>query len=165
MATLQAARARELGLPEASAYSWGLNRAIFYAAAKRGFRGGTGTRTGKPSEGEVTRKAHEDEFFLGNEKAFFDKEASKENLPYFSIGDSVQTPKDFEKQIVSRFGSRANFEKAWDEALKIVRGYDRDTLESQQEFYEKVYKPRRDSLSKEWTERFTSKKRIADIAN
>ena len=29
MAILQAARARELGLPESRAKSWGLNRAIF----------------------------------------------------------------------------------------------------------------------------------------
>jgi len=38
MAVLQAARANVLGLPEDSAYSWGLDRAIFYAAAKRGFK-------------------------------------------------------------------------------------------------------------------------------
>ncbi|MBC7189152.1 hypothetical protein H5U35_02900, partial [Candidatus Aerophobetes bacterium] len=38
MATLQAARAFLLGLPLESAKSWGLNRAIFYAAAKRGFK-------------------------------------------------------------------------------------------------------------------------------
>ena len=38
MATLQAARAKELGLPIMAAKSWGLNRAIFYAAAKRGFK-------------------------------------------------------------------------------------------------------------------------------
>ena len=37
MATLQAARAYVLGMDLASAKSWGLNRAIFYAAAKRGF--------------------------------------------------------------------------------------------------------------------------------
>jgi hypothetical protein len=33
MATLQAARAKTLGLPMGSAKSWGLNRAIYYAAA------------------------------------------------------------------------------------------------------------------------------------
>jgi len=37
MATLQAARAFLLGLPLESAKSWGLNRAIFYAEAKRVF--------------------------------------------------------------------------------------------------------------------------------
>src|SRR2546428_13099724 len=39
MATLQAARAYLLGLRMDEAYSWGLNRSIFYAAAKRGFKG------------------------------------------------------------------------------------------------------------------------------
>ncbi len=38
MALLQAARAFVLGLPIESAKSFGLNRAIFYAAAKRGFK-------------------------------------------------------------------------------------------------------------------------------
>jgi len=36
IATLQAARAFVLGFPIESAKSWGLNRAIFYAAAKKG---------------------------------------------------------------------------------------------------------------------------------
>lgn len=40
MATLQAARAFVLGMAIDSARSFGLNRAIFYAAAKRGFKGG-----------------------------------------------------------------------------------------------------------------------------
>src|SRR5579883_2904365 len=44
MALLQAARAQVLGYPLDEAKSFGLNRAIFYAAAKRGFRGGAGTK-------------------------------------------------------------------------------------------------------------------------
>src|SRR5258708_32692411 len=40
MALLQAARAKVLGHPLDEAQSFGLNRAIFYAAAKRGFKGG-----------------------------------------------------------------------------------------------------------------------------
>ena len=48
MATLQAARARTLGLDLDEAKSWGLNRAVFYAAAKRGFRHGGAGGT-KPS--------------------------------------------------------------------------------------------------------------------
>ena len=42
MATLQAARAHLLGLKLDEAYSWGLTKAIFFAAAKRGFKGGSG---------------------------------------------------------------------------------------------------------------------------
>src|ERR1051326_3125086 len=44
MALLQAARAKALGYPLDEAESFGLNRAIFYAAAKRGFKGGTGSK-------------------------------------------------------------------------------------------------------------------------
>ena len=51
MALLQAARAHVLGLPIESAYSWGLNRAIFIAAAKKGFRAEE-ARTGKTSKGK-----------------------------------------------------------------------------------------------------------------
>ena len=44
MALLQAARAKALGYPLDEAESFGLNRAIFYAAAKRGFKGGASTK-------------------------------------------------------------------------------------------------------------------------
>jgi hypothetical protein len=53
MAVLQAARAYTLGLPLESAYSWGLSRAIFFAAAKRGFKGGGGGSGSKVSGGGV----------------------------------------------------------------------------------------------------------------
>lgn len=56
MATLQAARAYILGLPLESALSWGLNRSIFYAAAKRGFKGGPGVK-GKGAKGKGSARA------------------------------------------------------------------------------------------------------------
>jgi hypothetical protein len=161
MAVLQAARAHALGLPEDSAFSWGLNRAIFYAAAKKGFRGGGTASRGKPSEKGATREKHEnpEEFFLGDEKAFIDRDSSTKSKPQFEIGDEAQTSSDFERQIASRFGDRANFKEVWDEAMKVVNKYDKDILKSQHEFYEQVYKPRRDALSKKWTEEFTGKKK------
>ena len=58
MAMLQAARAESLGLPHDSALSWGLNRAIFFAAAKQGFREASskiGEEAGKPSHGSLRR--------------------------------------------------------------------------------------------------------------
>ncbi|HEY6237898.1 MAG TPA: hypothetical protein VIZ68_01770, partial [Thermoplasmata archaeon] len=58
MAVLQAARAHSLGLPRESAFSWGLNRAIFYAAAKRGFRGSP-PNAGTPAEGTSERAPRE----------------------------------------------------------------------------------------------------------
>jgi hypothetical protein len=164
MAILQAARAKTLGLREYSAYSWGLNRAIFYAAAKRGFKGGgSSSRRGRGTEreettGESRSGENKEEFFLGNEKAFVDKESSKKNEPVFEIGSEAQTASDFQKQIASRFGDQANFQEAWKEALKIMKGHDESTLKSQHEFYERVYKPRRDVLSKKWSDQFTTKK-------
>ena len=49
-----------------------------------------------------------------------DKKTSQKDSPLFSIGDSVQTPKDFEKQVISRFGALANFERAWEEAIEFI---------------------------------------------
>jgi hypothetical protein len=79
------------------------------------------------------------------------------DAPVFEIGSEAQTSKDFERQIVSRFGEESNFEQAWREALGIMKKYGDDTLRSQSEFFEQVYKPRRDALSKKWTEEFTKK--------
>jgi hypothetical protein len=159
MAVLQAARAKTLGLPDDSAYSWGLNRAIFYAAAKRGFRGGS-TRGEKSVAGQQKaggEKVEPDEFYLGDEKAFVGP-SSKKSEPVFEIGSEPQTAKDFEKQVASRFGT--GFNEAWSEALDIVKKYDPDTLKSQHDFFEQVYKPRRDVPSKKWTEEFTGKKKV-----
>ncbi len=109
-------------MPEDSAYSWGLNRSIFYAAAKRGFKGKPSTQGfhGKSSKEKESAQPENKEYFLGNEKAFLDEKSTKNN-PLFEIGGEVQSPKDFEKQIVSRFGNETNFRRAWDEALKIVK--------------------------------------------
>jgi hypothetical protein len=146
MATLQAARAHELGLERDSSYSWGLDRAIFYAAAKRGFKSGGGFSRGGSSE-KSSGKEDENAFRLGDELAFEKKENGK---TFFEIGGKVQTPEDFERQIVRRFGGE--FDRAWEEAMKIVHSAGKDALLSQRRFYEEVYKPRRDALAKKWTE-------------
>lgn len=83
-----------------------------------------------------------------------DKKSSKKDEPIFEIGNEAQTVDDFQRQIATRFGTRSNFKKAWAEALKIVRSFDEATLKSQHEFYEIVYRPRRDPLSRKWTEEF-----------
>ena len=56
MALLQAARAKVLGHPLDEAQSFGLNRAIFYAAAKRGFKGGPSAK--RPGEQQFTIQAY-----------------------------------------------------------------------------------------------------------
>jgi hypothetical protein len=147
MAMLQAARAERLGLPRNSAYSWGLNRAIFFAAAKRGFKGGeaSSSSTGASApEGHSAREL----YTLGQEQAY--RDTTRAGV-YFTIGQETQTEKEFERQIEARFGGASNFATAWKEAESIVAGADRDSLESGHGFYERVYRPRRDDLAAKWT--------------
>ncbi len=156
MAVLQAARAYRLGLPIESAKSWGLNRAIFYAAAKKGLFKKKITPAqitpprikGVPEE--KVRETLEKTFrvtHLGDEMGY---SVEIEGKPFFLIGGKVQTPEDFQRQVESRFGE--NFNRAWEEALEIVSRYDEGILKSQRYFYELVYKPRRDELAKKWSE-------------
>ena len=148
MAMLQAARAHRLGLPEASAFSWGLNRAIFYAAAKRGFRGATGMpKTGEP----ITRTEERPRYLLGDELAYRDPASS---ALCFTIGGEIQTEAQFRRQIASRFGEEPNFRRAWEEALAYVTGFPEEVLRSQREFYSVVYRPRRDAWVAEWAGRY-----------
>jgi hypothetical protein len=156
MALLQAARAYVLGLPLESAYSWGLNRAIFIAAAKRGFKGGTGGGggggEGGAGEGGAARAKRTSKgagvYYLGDDMAFKDEKGG--GVLRFTIGGEVQTKEDFERQVKSRFGSA--FPTAWKEALSYVKGFDKRTLFSADGFFREVYRPRRDELAGRWTE-------------
>jgi hypothetical protein len=142
MALLQAARAYVLGLPLESAYSWGLNRAIFIAAAKRGFKGGSGGSPGGPARTSKRR----DTYFLGDDMAF---KSEKESVLLFTIGGEVQTPEAFDRQVRSRFGKQ--FPSAWKEGVAHVKKYDRETLLSGDEFFRTVYRPVRDDLAEKWS--------------
>jgi len=151
MALLQAARAKVLGYPLDEAQSFGLNRAIFYAAAKRGFKGGTSTKqpgeqhTFKETSGRSVAKTVQQDV-LGNEIAYYVEADGKKR---YVMGDEILEPEDFKREIEQRFGQA--FPKAWEQALQIVEQADRATLESQRKFYEEVYKPRRDELAKAWS--------------
>ncbi len=151
MAMLQAARARHLGLSEESAYSWGLNRAIWYAAAKRGFSGGGGGGGG-PGGGEARPKPA-DVYYLGQEFAYRDPSSPK---LVFVLGGKPQTAEEFRDKIASRFGGERNFRMAWDEAGEIVSEAGGELLTSGETFYSIVYKPRRDDLVAKWTAEFSS---------
>jgi len=154
MATLQAARARQLGLAITTAKSWGLNRAIFYAVAKRGFKE---KRVPRRSREEIEKRpVHKtrDAYFLGDEMAYVSK---KGNRSYFTISGELQTEKDFRLQIEKRFGNA--FAEAWKEATKIVQQYPKDVLLSQSGFFQEVYRPRRDELASKWTEMSESQER------
>ncbi len=152
MATLQAARALLLGLPEETAKSWGLNRAIFYAAAKRGFKEKpipVTPRTWETIERTPVQETR-DAYFLGDEMAY---KAMEGERTYFTIGGELQTEEGFEAQIQSRFAGK--FNEAWEEALRIVKSFNTRVLLSQKAFYEEVYRPRRDELAAKWTEMTT----------
>ena len=157
MAVLQAARAHLLGLPIESAKSFGLNRAIFYAAAKRGFK-----KKGPPPELRLEKLRIPREkldqikrtfqiFQLGDEMSYM---VEIEGRKYFVIGGEVQTEDDFRRQVERRFGDK--FDLAWQEALNICKQYDKGVLLSQRYFYETIYKPRRDELAKKWSALVTS---------
>lgn len=149
MALLQAARAYTLGLPLESAHSWGLNRAIFYAAAKRGFRGGGERGSGKGTGGLGARGGPE-EYHLGQDLAFRDP-ASTTKKPIFTIGGDRQTEEGFRRQIEARF-TRSTYAEAWKDSLDYVQKFPRATLESPDAFFSDVYRPKRDEFAAKWTE-------------
>jgi hypothetical protein len=144
MSLLQAARAYILGLPLESAYSWGLNRAIFIAAAKRGFKGGSGL--GEGSTGGKAGSKGKNTYFLGDDMAF---KTEKGGVLLFTIGGKVQTKEEFDKRVKARFGE--SYQSAWKEALAYVKGFNKDTLQSTDDFFREVYKPVRDQLADKWT--------------
>ncbi|HDH63143.1 MAG TPA: hypothetical protein ENF66_00445 [Firmicutes bacterium] len=153
MATLQAARAYVLGLSLEEAKSFGLNRAIFYAAAKRGFKEKVKEPKGFLIKEKGLRKEEIERiqktfsiFKLGDEMAY---SVEIDGKRYFVIGGEIQRPEDFKKQIERRF--KGKFDKAFKEALEIVKNYDKGVLLSQRNFYEVVYKPRRDTLKDKWS--------------
>lgn len=146
MALLQAARAHVLGLPLESSYSWGLNRAIFIAAAKRGFKGKPSGGESKSSKASKTSQ-QANVYYLGDDMAYKDE---KGGVLRFTFGGEVQTREAFDKQVKSRFGSA--FPAAWKEAVEYVKAFDRETLLSADAFFSDIYRPKRDELAEKWTE-------------
>ncbi len=146
MAMLQAARAHTLGLDIESSYSWGLNRATFIAAAKRGFKAGGGGTAGD-SRGGAGRPKRTDVYYLGDDMAYKD---TKSKTLRFVFGGKVQTVEEFDKRVKSRLGKA--FPNAWKEALEYVGSFDKETLLSAEGFFGDVYRPRRDELAEKWTD-------------
>ncbi len=142
MSVLQAARAHALGLPLESAYSWGLNRAIFIAAAKRGFKGGSGSGPARGAKSSMTYGTYS----LGDDMAF---KTERGGVMLFTIGGRVQTKDEFDKRVRARFGGA--FPAAWKEALAYVKGFDRDVLLSADDFFRNVYRPVRDEWAERWS--------------
>jgi len=144
MSLLQAARAYVLGLPLESAYSWGLNRSIFIAAAKRGFKGGRGS--GQGNHGVHGSSKGKDTYSVGDDMAY---KTEENGVLLFTIGGRVQTKEEFDKRVRARFGK--TFPTAWKEALRYVKGFDKDVLLSSDEFFREVYRPVRDVWADKWS--------------
>lgn len=146
MAMLQAARAEFLGLPVDKALSFGLNRAIWYAAAKHGFAPSHRLAQNAGQYHHVVAEAKNLEVVpVGNERALVDKRTG-----YFTIGGKDQTPAAFQNQIASRV---RDFNMAWSEAHKLVSSFPDEVLLSREAFYKKIYEPNRDILAAKWGDR------------
>ena len=138
MALVQAARYYVLKGDLEKAKSFGLNRAIFYAWAKHHGVRGRRIKTTHERIAEKHEKVMEER--IGDEVAFKSKDG------WFMIGGQTQKPMDFDRQVAARFGEA--FEKYWEAAVKYVKSFPREALESQREFYKKVYLPIRDRVDK-----------------
>ena len=138
MALVQAARYYVLKGDLEKAKSFGLNRAIFYAWAKHHGVRGRRIKTTHERIAEKREKVVEER--IGDEVAFKSKDG------WFMIGGQTQKPMDFDRQVAARFGEA--FEKYWEAAVKYVKSFPREALESQREFYKKVYLPIRDRVDR-----------------
>jgi hypothetical protein len=149
MALLQAARYFILMGEEEKAKSFGLNRAIFYAWAKRKGVAKPPPRRAVPAGQEVGKERREGKtlVYLGNEGAYTSDEG------WYIIGEESQLPQDYNRQIASKIDPILPYKRAWNSALKYVKGFPRDNLLDQRKFFNEVYKPVRDTFLEETAER------------
>jgi hypothetical protein len=145
MALLQAARYFILMGEKEKSKSFGLNRAIFYAWAKRKGVSKAPPRRTVLSGQEAAREIMEDKtlVYVGNEGAYTSKDG------WFTIGEESQLPKDYDRQIVSKIDTILPYERAWNSALEYLRGFSRSDLLDQSRFFSEVYRPVRDSFVQE----------------
>jgi hypothetical protein len=145
MALLQAARYFILTGEQEKAKSFGLNRAIFYAWAKRRGVAKPPPRRTVPSGNEVAKERKEGKtlVYIGNEGAY----ASEEG--WYIIGEESQLPQDYDKQIASKIDQVLPYERAWSSALEYLRNFPRSDLLDQSKFFSEVYRPVRDGFFEE----------------
>ena len=142
MAILQAARYYLLTGDIERAKSFGLNRAIFYAWAKRygKYRPPPERRIEPGKEVVKVKEDDRDIVYVGNEGAYISERG------WFIIGDKEQLPQDYDRQVVAKIGSIVPYEEVWKEVLEYLKSFPKSYLLDQQKFYEKVYKPIRDEF-------------------
>jgi len=141
MGLLQAARYYLIKGDIERAKSFGLNRAIFYAWAKRYARDRL-SRGKRRIGAEATagpRAADLRVEQIGNETAYLSPRG------WFTIGGTEQSARDYDQQIAKRIEAAAiPYEDAWATAIRYLKGFPRETLIDQQKFYREVYQPVRD---------------------
>lgn len=146
MALLQAARYYILIKDKEKAFSWGLNRAIFYAWAKKYGK----YAAYRPQQRKIVTQQAEKGFkkgekvlvYVGNEGVYVGPSG------WFMIGNKEQKPDDFMREIARRIEEVMPFEEAWKLALEYVGKFDKKILLDQEKFYSHVYKPVRDTFPK-----------------
>jgi len=142
MGLLQAARYYLIKGDIERAKSFGLNRAIFYAWAKRYARDRL-TRGGRRFKAEAgkTQTVELRTEQVGNETAYLSPRG------WFIIGETEQSARDYDQQIAKRIEAAAvPYEDAWETAISYLKSFSRDALIDQQKFYREVYRPVRDSF-------------------
>jgi hypothetical protein len=149
MALLQAARYYILTGEEEKAKSFGLNRAVFYAWAKRRGVARPPPRRKVPAVQEVAKERREGRtlVYIGNEGAYTSEEG------WYIIGEEVQLPQDYDRQIVSKIDPILPYERAWSSALEYLRNFPKSDLLDQSKFFSEVYRPVRDKFLEEVVER------------
>ncbi|RJS83863.1 hypothetical protein CW706_05470 [Candidatus Bathyarchaeota archaeon] len=140
MGLLQAARYYIVKGNIEKAKSFGLNRAIFYAWAKRYARDRLTKIARRPkikaADAQIDKPTCEQ---IGNEIAYLSPRG------WFAIGRTEQLPEDYDRQIAKRIGSAAILYKdAWEASIKYLSRFSRDILLDQQRFYKEAYVPVRD---------------------
>jgi len=144
MALLQAARYYLLEGDVEKAKSWGLNRAIFYAWAKRyGPRGAAYRRGGGRGGGGGCPEGF---------KRVLGECVELSPRGWFMIGGSEQTPRDFDRNVKQRIERIIPWEKAWKAALKYVGSFPEWVLKNPNYFFRYVYEPVRDTFFAELLE-------------
>ncbi len=139
MGIVQAARYYVLYGDLNKAKSFGLNRAIFYAWAKYYGRG----YTPKKGKVKVPAEVKKDRVLVNvaGEEVYQDVESG-----YYIIGDKIQKPEDYDKEIKDKISIVVPYDKAWEATVKYVSSFPKYVLENQRQFYEKVYLPIRDKF-------------------
>lgn len=140
MGLLQAARYYLLTGDLEKAKSFGLNRAIFYAWAKRYAKEVVSKRGARTTKAADEVKREERSVQVGDEVAFISDRG------WFIIGDQEQKPEDYDRQIVHHIDSVVPYEKVWQAALEYLKSFKREVLFDQQRFFKEVYEPVRDKF-------------------